>query len=145
MAAVFRIIAFVFILVLIYYFPATAKNALSPPSPPEIYDPNPGPYLIFPDENGDIVSTQREFVDYIVSAWSGPALGAFSICYVRDGEEEIDWGLVKTTLDRVAASLKNAGARDVFTLPVGICRDQPEGTIGEQQPHVQITGVIKAR
>lgn len=144
MAAPLRPVAFAVITVIMGFYPASAKNSPSSPPPPAIYDPNPGPYVIFPDENGEIVSNQREFVDDMVSAWSGPALGAFSICYARAGDEEIDWGLVKKSLDRVSVSLKDAGARIVVIPPSEICQQHTTGSVGEKSL-VQITGVINGR
>ncbi|MAW91712.1 MAG: hypothetical protein CL574_11625 [Altererythrobacter sp.] len=144
MAAPLRPIVFALIMAIMGFYPATAKDASSPPPPLAIYDPNPGPYFIFPDENGEIVSNQREFVDHIVSAWSGPSLGAFSICYARAGDEEIDWGLVKKSLDSVSVSLKDAGAKSVVIPPSEICQQHTTGSVGEKSL-VQITGVISGR
>jgi hypothetical protein len=122
---------------------ANSRELQGTPSPPlDIYDPNPGPYFVFLDRNGELPPAQIEFIDKVVASWSASNLRAFSVCYSQATDENVDWTPVKVALDNVSAALKKGGAQVVVVPTAYICNQRSWEKAGKQS-YVQITGVIQ--
>ncbi|MBX7461185.1 hypothetical protein [Qipengyuania huizhouensis] len=109
----------------------------------DFYDPNPGPYFVFPGRNGELPPAQIEFMDKVVASWSGSNLRAFSICYSQATDENVHWTSVKVALDNVSAALKKGGAQ-VVVLPAAYFCGQRSLEQAGKKSYVQIIGVIQA-
>lgn len=92
--------------------PAQQSPALVRPPPPDIYDPNPGPYLVF--FAGDDVAVTPQGAKIIANAirgWRDTRLGALLLCYHARGREAGTLRLQRTRA--VAELLFAAGAQSV--------------------------------
>ena len=145
MQSAFRLIALVLIAMGAGFSQAHSQEPLGTPTPPpplDFYDPNPGPYFVFPDRNGELPPAQIEFIDKVVASWSGSNLRAFSICYSQAPDENVDWTPVKVALGNVAAALKKRAAQAVI-FPAAYFCDQRSLAQANKQSYVQIIGVIQ--
>ena len=143
MQSVSRLIAYVLIAMGAGFSQAHSQEFLDTSPPPlDFYDPNPGPYFVFPDRNGELPPAQIEFIDKVVASWSGSNLRAFSICYSQATDENVDWTPVKVALDNVSAALKK-GAAQVVVFPATYFCDQRSSEQADKQSYVQIIGVIQ--
>ena len=129
---------------LIFSSPSHAhERSPSPPLPPTIYDPNPGPFLIAIDDQGALAhQKQMEVIDRAWSAWRGPRLEAFSICYFQTSSLELDWSVVFRALENVSGELKTRGAV-VFTPASRIC-DAVHPSVPSGRSYVQIIGLVRS-
>lgn len=112
-----------------------------PPPPPPPYDPIPGPYLIMLDDQGEMADDdQMGIIDNAWSAWRGPKLEIFTICYFHPVGSKVDWKIALRALDLVANALKARGA-SVVTPAMRTC-DAAQASFPDRQ-YVKILGLVR--
>ena len=143
MLAVFRLIAPALVLMGVGFSQANSRELQGTPSPPlDIYDPNPGPYFVFLDSDGELPPSQVDFIDHVIAAWSGSNLRGFSICFSQATGETVVGSSVKRSLRSVYDALKNRGAEIVVISASELCNRRSSAFSGEQS-YVQIIGVVR--
>lgn len=111
-----------------------------PPPPPPIYDPHPGPFIVYTDKRGAMLAGQEPIVRAALEAWHGPGLAAFLLCF-REPEDRPGRGMAeRSSLSNVARELKRHGAVAVVAGTSNICRSPGYQQAG--QYYVEIMGVL---
>lgn len=119
----------------------------SPPPPP--YHPQPGPYAVVVDDNGNLLEKQRGVIDQqgildnAWASWRGPKLEAFAVCYTQADGARINWTAALRGLDNVSAALRKRGAVAVVTRPSRAC-ETAIGSMPKGASYVQIVGMLRA-
>jgi hypothetical protein len=118
--------------------PATIRTP--PPPRPEV-DPQPGPFIVHLDEQGNVAPEQFAVIANAVRVWAVPGLEAFSVCYGRGplAAERVDThGAVKS----VAVALQARGALVVVMPNGGLCDPAAPQPVRQSGHYVTIMGVI---
>jgi hypothetical protein len=112
-----------------------------PPELNNIYDPQPGPFIVRLDESGRISDSQYGVIKTAVKAWSGPTLQAFMICF-RSHRQPVNWSAASSALRTVAQELRAHEAVVVLTPNGTLCRASSNPDLAGVS-HVEIMGVVR--
>ena len=114
-----------------------------PPPPPPIYDPHPGPYLIFTGDDGGLLPYQASTITNLIEAWRGERLSAFLLCFrAREGVADVH-AARHSSLTNVTRALKEAGAQVVTIGTSPVCDSIHEPSQPEYST-VIITGIVRS-
>lgn len=127
---------------------ASAQAALPPPM--VIYDPNPGPFVVFVGDSGELEEKATAILKNAVESWSADRdkrLGAFLLCFRQADASPSSAHMQRKALSLTAESLIAAGASVVTVGTSSICNSIPRVMIAipvSQHPTVEVRGVLLA-
>ncbi|GGB24961.1 hypothetical protein GCM10011380_13170 [Sphingomonas metalli] len=113
----------------------------TPPPPPEIYDPQSGPFIVRMTPDGEIDEQSRGVAENAVRQWTDLNLQRFIICY-RSASQGRDYSGGIRSLESVARELKAHGAIEVVMPDGGPCSDDVPRPTSWNADHVVILGVV---